>query len=751
MSGIGLKALYLGAAAVVMASGVARSQDATDKSTGLEEVVVTAERTETNLQKTPIAVTALSAEALRDQNITSLLDVQNHVPDFSVGSRSGTGTGSGSLAIRGMGVDATGSSAAVGIYEDGVYVPDGTGTVGSGNLLGFFDVSRIEVLRGPQGTLFGRNTIAGAVQYVTNEPDDQFGGYLDAIGGTDSRADFQGAVNIPLSDSLAVRVAGISTTEGGYVHDILQNVDRGASRMQGLRLKVRWTPTDRLTVDLKGEILHESTNGRAVLVSGVNPNAEFVDLAQLFGETRPLDSSYLSPGKYRSAGFNAPDYFRFQSMEGQAIANYEIADDLNVKSISAYSETRPRLAQDFDNTPLSILSSAPPHASLGVFTEEIQVSQQAPSDSFRWTAGGYFYDSKERQNPGQALTLGFGPPSNAYGNTATDVTSFAFYGQATYDLTDRLSAAAGLRYSHEQDKSWLIGVTTPTPATFTDMSPYFGLNFQLNPDVMFYAKASKGFRAGGFTPSAALPGGGLAFAPETAWTYEAGSRMEFLDDRLRINPTVFFTNWKNIQFNVLIPTPTTVAAATSNAGDAQIDGFELESEFAATDQLTFNGSLSLLDGHYTRVSGLTYTIYPYGFFACAGGVPGACVNLPNITRNTPLQRAPKAKFNLGAQYTYPLGADSDLVASVNYSWTDKQSSAVTIADGVEMPAYGLLNARLQYDLPGGQWSVAVFGTNLTNEYYLVGGVDFAKGYTVGTTELDVARPRELGAELRYRF
>lgn len=752
MSGIGLKALYLGAAAVVMTSAVARSQDAdSDKGARLEEVVVTSERTETNLQKTPIAVTALSSQALRDRNVTSILDIQNYVPDLSVGSRSGTGAGSGGVSIRGMGVDATGSSAAVGIYEDDVYIPSGTGSVGAGNLLGFFDVARVEVLRGPQGTLFGRNTIAGAVQYVTNAPEDEFGGYVDVTGGTDARADFQGALNIPLGDSFAVRIAGISTTEGGYVHDILDNTDRGASRMQGLRLRARWTPTDRLTIDLKGEVLHESTNGRAVLVSGVNPNAQFVGLAQLFGEIRPLDDSYLSPGKYRSVGFNAPDYFRYDSTEAQAIVNYEISDDLDFKSISAYSTSRPRLAQDFDNTPLSILSSLPAHEKLGVFTQELQLLQQAPSDRLRWTAGAYFYDSKERQDPGQGIVLGFGPPSYPYGNPATDIMSWAVYGQATYDLTDRLSVTGGLRYSRERNKSWLAGTTAPVSATFNDTSPYIGVNFQLDPDILLYAKASKGFRAGGITPNAALPSGGLAFAPETAWTYEAGSRMEFLDGRLRVNPTVFFTNWKNIQFNVLIPTPATVVAATDNAGDAQIKGFELESEFAVTDQLMLNGSLSLLDGHYTRVSGLTYTTYPFGFFACAGGVPGACVNLPNITRDTPLQRAPKAKFNLGAQYTYPLGTDSDLVASLNYSWTDKQSSAVTIADAVEMPAYGVLNARLQYDLPGGQWSVAVFGTNLTNEYYLVGGVDFAKGYTVGTTELDIARPRELGAELRYRF
>jgi iron complex outermembrane receptor protein len=635
---------------------------------------------------------------------------------------------------------------------DEVYLPSGPG-----DLLGLFDVDRVEVLRGPQGTLFGRNTIAGAIQYVTAKPTDHFGGYVDAIGGDYSRADFQGALNVPLGDSLAVRISGAATNRGGFVRDILKGVDRGADLTREGRLQARWTPTDRLTVDLKGEIIHERTNGRAVTVSGVNPNAQFVGLAQIFGETRPLDSRYISTSKYSFAGFNASDYLRFNYSEAQATINYKVTDDINLKSISAYSSSRSRIAEDFDNTPLAILAAAPARINLRVFTQEVQLSRQSPSAHLHWTVGAYFYDSKETENPGQAIVLGFGPAVFAFGNPATNSTSEAVYGQATYDLTDRLSATAGLRYSHEKSTSFLLGAPAPAPSTFSNTSPHLGLNFKVDEDVMLYAKASEGFRAGGVTPNAALPGGALAFAQETAWTYEAGARMEFLDHRLRINPTVFFTDWKNIQFNVLIPTPTTVVAATNNAGDAHIKGFELESQFAATDRLLLTGAMSLLDGHYARVGNLIRFVYPFGFLAsfpnpATGQVlPGSTLILPNLALNTPLQRAPKSKFSVGARYSYPLAGDSKLVGSLDYSWTAKQNSAVTIADAVVMPAYGLLNARLEYDAPGGRWSAAAFGTNLTNEYYLIGGVDFAGGYTVGTKELDVGRPREWGVELRARF
>jgi iron complex outermembrane receptor protein len=748
MSDFALKALCCGVAGVaLMSSTAARAQQApAGGATELQEVVVTATRQVTNLQKTPIAVTALSGQTLRDAGAATLLDVASFVPSLSIGSRSGTSTENGAVAIRGMGVDATGSSAAVGIYVDDVYFPSGPG-----NLLGLFDVNRVEVLRGPQGTLFGRNTIAGAIQYVTNEPENRFGGYLDAIAGSSDRADLQGAVNIPIGDTLALRISGASTQENGFVHDNYANVERGADRTDEARIKARWTPTDRLTVDLKAQYIHESTNGRAVLISGVNPNSEFVGLAELFGETQPLNNSYLSTGHYETPGFNAPDYFHFNYSEVQAVIQYKLTDSINIKSISSYSLSMNRLAADYDDTPLSILATTAAHDNIQVFTQELQLNGVNLGDRLHWTLGGYLYDSNERQDPGQEVVLGFAPPSGAYGNPASDVLSTALYGQATYKLTQQLSLTAGLRYSRETNTAWLIDQTPHVSATFSNVSPQVGVNFQVDPGVMLYAKASEGFRAGGITANGALPGDGLAFGPETAWTYEAGARMEFLDHRLRINPTVFLTDWKDIQFNVLIPTATTVVAATQNAGDAQVKGFELESQFAVTSRLSLTGSMSLLEGHYTRVGNLTLTTYPFGYLASFSGAPGTIVTVPNLTLKSPLQRLPPVKYSLGAAYTQPLPGESKLVGSLDYSWTDKQSSAVTIADSVELPSYGLLNGRIEYEAPGDRWSVAAFATNLTGAFYLVGGVDFAKGYTAGVTELDPGRPREFGVELRTRF
>jgi iron complex outermembrane receptor protein len=401
------RALYCCAAATLTSLSVAQAQtSATDSDARLEEIVITATRTETNLQQTPIAVTAISAEALQDRNVATILDIGNYVPSLSIGSRSGTSTANGGVSIRGMGVDSFGSSAAVGIYVDDVYFASGPG-----NLLGLLDVDRVEVLRGPQGTLFGRNTIAGAIQYVTRAPNREFGGYITATGGNFDRRDFQGVINIPLGDTFAVRLVGSSTDRGGYIHDLFTGAERGADRTQTARLKARWTPSDRLTVDLKGEYVNERTNGRAVLIDEVNPNAQFVGLAGFLGETRPLDNSYLSPNDHSFAGFNAPDYLHFHTSVGEAVINYRLSDDFNIKSITAYSKYGNRLAQDFDATPLSILSGVPSHDDTNVLSQELQLGGKSLSNRLKWTAGAFYYDSKERQDPGQQIVLGLAPPN----------------------------------------------------------------------------------------------------------------------------------------------------------------------------------------------------------------------------------------------------------------------------------------------------------------------------------------------------
>jgi iron complex outermembrane receptor protein len=742
---------------------------AVDTAGRLDVVTITATRSgATDLQVTPIAVTSISGEDLETRNIDNLQDVANYVPSLSIGARAGFGSGFGNVSLRGMGVDAQGSSQAVGTYIDDVFYSSDYG-----NILGLMDVERVEVLRGPQGTLFGRNTIAGAIQYVTRAPDDKFGGYLTATSGNLDRQNLAAALNIPLGDNLAVRLSGQYNDIDGYVYDELNGVNRGGVKSTPLRLRVRWTPSDSLTIDLKAETAKTDTNGRPALIPLVNPTALFPVLASAFGAPGVLSSGNISsnfkPGDYSTQGYNDPDYSKSKTTVYQGTVAYELSDSMTLKSITSQMKTDAFITVDFDSTPLDILAVYVDD-STKAFTQEFQLLGKAADDRLKYTLGAFYYDSDRSQT--QPNAVGPTPFDLSVGTSVYGVKSYSMYGQASFDLTDQLTLAAGVRYTNEKTSSTVEGANTgfipgPTPGvpgpgsfvpltfpttsfTFNDWSPYFGVNYTLTDDVFLFAKASKGFRAGGFTSNKALPGGGRAFDPETAWTYEVGARIETLDGRLRFNPTAFRTDWSDIQ--ALEAPPGATFVLTSNAGDAQIQGLELESEFAATDNLIFSASFSYLDAKYTRVITNPRPIFPGGFVFGPTGPQGVGVPVIGnfVELDSPLPRAPEFKYAVGARYTVPLSNGDSIVANVDFAWVDEQKS---ISEDLAplMPSYGLLNGRVQYNSPDGRWNVALFGNNLTNESYLFGATPYDVGQTAGIRLNEPGAPRTYGVEVGVNF
>ncbi len=772
----------------------------------LEEIVVTAQRAETNLQQTPISVAAISAETLTERGASNLMDLTHFTPNLQVGSAGLNGNG-GRFAIRGIGQDA-GTSASVGLYVDEVYYASG-----SGNMMGLFDVDRIEILRGPQGTLFGRNTIGGAVQYVTVKPGKDFGGYVEATGGNFNRTDIEGALTIPLGDTVSTRVSAGYNKRDGFVHDLLTGDDRGEDERKFGRLQVRWTPAASLTVDLKAEMLTLETNGRAstihgypggVFPLGVNDGAQFPVLARLGAPfnasntvptTEHYDASDVSPGEYTMTGYNAPDWTDLEYTAGAAVISWELSDAVALKSITGYNRTSNESATDTDSSNNAFLrGGGGPANVLDVFSQELQLRLNLFSGRLNWTTGLFYYDESS-ETPSGRTAFGFTPLLVSDGNV-TNVQSQAIFTQATFNFTDRLSGTVGLRYSEEDRDSQSIDATPPigpTPkfeGTFEDTSPHVGVKYQATDDFMIYGSASKGFRAGGFGTNTGFTGGIKPFDPEIAWTYELGLRMEFMDRRLRVNPTVFFTDWTDIQVNTLVTTPEPgaicspctpgVGTVPQNIGDAEIKGFEVEALFQVTDRLSLQASFGYLDAGYTEVQPVRGQVYPYGFLPPSppnGGayfVPNLCDgnNDPTLAALNPtrtpaqlaplvplyeckgasdMKQAPEIKYSLGARYSIPLSSGASVVTNVDYGWTDDMRSQVANLDYVPMPSYGILNARVQYNAPDNRWSLAVFGTNLTDEYYYNGGTDYAAGYTPGATVWDPARPAEYGATLKFNF
>jgi Outer membrane receptor proteins, mostly Fe transport len=771
-------------AQVTTASG---GQD-TSSYEGLSEIIVTATRTgETRLQETPIAVTSISGAELATRNIENLQDVAQYVPSLSIGNRAGSGSSFGAVSLRGMGVDAEQSSQAVGTYIDDVFYASNFG-----NILGLMDVERVEVLRGPQGTLFGRNTIAGAIQYVTKAPGRDLDGYVRGALGNYDRRDIAAAINVPLSDTFAIRVAGQYNSLGGYVHDDLNDIDRGATKTRAARIRARWDPTDRLQIDLKAEYGETETNGRAVLLTRYDNNAQFIGLANAFrdlffptlpsfGFTDQNLSPNRDPSNFSNSGFNDLDSSKNDTTVFQASLSYDITDNLRIKSITSHTETNSMVNTDFDATPQPLLGVRQRDKNKA-FSQEIQLIGNAIDGRLNYTLGGFYFDSE--RNYIQTISVGYFPYDPSVGTSVYNTESFAGYGQASFDITDRLSATVGLRYTSDSLRGGVEGAYaeeadgSQTPLTFdservtyNDWSPYMGVNFKATDDVFLFAKVSKGFRAGGFTVSRDFlddpeAGNRLAvpFRPETAWTYEVGVRIEALDGRLRFNPTVFQTEWKNIQF--LAP-GTVPNIFTANAGDARIRGLELETQFAIVDNLVLSGSFSYLDAKYTRVDENVRVLFPDGFVTNPNFFSGPQpqppiipnVNGPNmgaplvrnyINLDTPLSRAPEFKFTIGARYTAPLSNGAQIVTNVDYAWTDEQK---TLAEDIAplSPSYGLLNGRIQYNAPNDRWSIGIFGNNLTNEFYTLNETAYDLGRTVGMRLEDPGRPRTYGVELSFNF
>lgn len=648
-------------------------------------------------------------------------------PSLAVSGGAGGGAITGSFGIRGIGTDGN-AQPSVGVYIDDVYYP-----VTTGNLLKMLDLDRVEVLRGPQGTLFGRNTIGGAIQFITKKPADTLGGYVEASGGSNGLATVQGAMNVPISPQLAVRLSMASDHVGGYVYDLLNHVKRGGEDNQRGRLQLRWKPTDRLTVDLKGEIIQTRGNGRPVQVTELNLNTLFAGWAVQLGGVSPSAlnaqavQNALSPsGKWVSAGLNSPDSFRSFTNLAQGVVTYEVNDALTVKSITAYIDNKAANRNDFDATPLPIAQSVADATHLKVFTQELQASGSLADGRVKYTAGYYYYNSQQA-TPKTNYVIGINnfiaPISPAPGRNR--IAANAVYGQVTFAVTDKLSAFGGLRYSEETNDGKNLTTGATAHGKFDNLSPAFGANYQVTDDAMIYAKASRGFRAGGVTVG--VPAAIASFAPDEAWTAEAGGRFEFLNRRIRFNPTVYRTDWKGLQFRQIVNINGGLFNVTQNAGDARLYGAELETTVAATDRLLFNGVASWNKGHYTSVSP---------------------TNTAGLTVNSTLQRIPEYKVGLGVRYTYPLADGARLVWNADYSYTSVQRSLTSQFEFINQPAFSLVNSRLEYQARDGHWSVAAYVNNLFNEYYLIGGVRYIGGGVLPGEAHDPGRPREFGVTFR---
>ncbi|NBW10220.1 MAG: TonB-dependent receptor [Caulobacteraceae bacterium] len=784
----------------------AQAQPQTDK---LDDIVVTARRTEENLQSTPVAVTALGAAGLERAQVSDVTDLQRTAPSLSIATGAPSASGFAFVAIRGQGNTQAlvSNDPAVAIYIDGVYVPRP-----SQGLTDLFDLQRVEVLRGPQGTLFGRNTIGGAVNILSADPTAEFGGQIRVEAGSYDQSGVAGVVNIPLSDNLSARLTASTSDRSGYGHDIPLGRDIGARSSDFVRGKIKYTG-DKLQVTLAGDWNKIDDNGQFTALKGYAPQV-FGPTGSFgpFGLSTALNNSLHTRGFYDSYAtgfFNPSANPNFASLpaEVQALYSKPLGNRLEaygaslnasldlgpvtLKSITGYRFSDTDGVVDTDGTPVPILTTWAGYSSTQ-YSQEFQLSG-AVGDKFTYIAGLYYSDEKGQEfSRSQSFAfLPYNAVSRPYagfaGQNLADVhnTSAGVFGQGYYQLTDAIRIAAGLRWTWDGRETELhnyntwgvastcnvatpdaVGVCTQTQDTKFDYPAWtVGIDWQINPEMFAYVQTRGASKSGGWNTRA---GGLPAFRPENVRDIEAGFKATWLDNRLRTNIAVFHAWQSDVQRNAAALTP--AGASTQflvNAGDARVYGVEMEGAYRPWSGMELTANVALSDGEYTNGSFIEQQSVPgVGYTGCTVAPSGTSSICPVDRNGEDLPQLVKLQYSLGATQSLPTSF-GNVSLHVDYAYLGKQRfSPVTAASQQpaatqaiyaeanrldDTPAYGLLNAKFSIEFDATNVEFSIYGKNILGEEYLTRSLADFYSAGLGFATDFIGEPQTFGASLTKRF
>jgi len=753
----------------------------------IEEVIVTAQRREESLQETPISVTALSGDDLTKRMAGNLANIGDFVPNlnFTTGTQSSRTSFVSAVYIRGIGQSdfIVTTDPAVGIYVDGIYFGRTTGGV-----VDLLDIERVEVLRGPQGTLFGKNAIGGAINIVSQKPDDRLGGVAELSYGRFDLVKFRGTLNVPLSDHLFGRVAVSARHSDGYGRRLdfatgKETAQLGKDDSLAARARLRWLPTEQLEANLAFDYTQVREPQVPDHIQAIDPNAPLLGLWNGlvgFPAGQPYTPAFLTQDVYSSyaTGPNRSDL----DLWGAALTLDWKLGASSLKSITGYRDMRSVFSNDGDGSPLRILGTDLVDLAQSQFSQELQLSGKNLDDRFDWLAGLYYFEESAREitsayvMPGifqalEALPVLIGPtgpigpcpppaavaalptpgplgcagnPNNIpldldfHGTNGIDVASYSIFGHGTFALTDRWRLTAGVRYTHEEKTHNLdylrvnSGYVIAPPGTRTKndwgaVTPKAGIEFRPSNTLMFYLSAARGFRSGGFNGRPFFRESVLAFDPEYLWSYELGMKSEWLDRRLVANGAVFYNDYTDVQLTSNRATADgNVAVFTENGGQARIAGFELELHARPLEPLDLMAGIGYVDAKFTRLN------------------PGVTVTLDTVFPKTP-----KWDLTFSAQYGVPLAERGTLTLRADYAYRSRYFNDVANTAGLAQGAFGLVNARIALEDRSKDWELALYGTNLTDARYITGGVGGLSA--IGFDEAQYGRPREWGLALTYRF
>jgi outer membrane receptor protein involved in Fe transport len=753
---VSIRALAIMMAVGCIAAGSAASAQKADDTSDMGDIIVTAQKRAAHIQDVPLSIAAIDGEALENRRIQTTSDLARVTPGLAVST---SGPGQTQIIIRGIS-STSGSQATTGYYLDEVPV-----SALSDNIEGStFDLDRVEVLRGPQGTLYGSASMGGAIKYISNQPNDtrfeaRGSATLSSTAGSGANYEGNAVINVPLAEGVAaLRVMGFYKKEDGYIDrfsidpnnylaadpNIAPKKNANSHDIWGVRAAISITPTE--TLRLTPSIYYQKlkTNG-------------------LFAFDEP-------PGSYKNLiqTRSVPEFRKDDLKIYNLTATQELGNDWQITSSSSYFDRRRFLFEDMAKVIFVSLQFVDPAIQptvfpMGftseytnkIFTQEVRATGNI--GPVELVLGAFFQDSNARRNPKALIPDGY---NQVYGTPFPGVTSFftadsrtyareyAGFGQAIWSVSDRLRLTAGLRAFKVEEQfntvqeGLFFGAVTETSGSSSSngLTPKFAVDFDVTDDILAYASAAKGFRAGGgITPvpqslcAAELSALGYATAPnsydpDSLWSYEAGIKSQFADKRVTLNASAYHIDWSRIQQTVGLPQ--CGFSFTANFGASVSRGLELESRFRVTDALTVGANFGYTDTYLKET------------------VPGT-----TSQKGDRLLNVPKYTLSLSLDYSQPVSEGVVAFFTGNYSYVSDVLAEYSRASLWQTrPSYELVNLQMGVGSEDDRWRVALFADNLFNEHATVGNSFSTTGVDLSTTRaLAVNRPRTIGVNVKGAF
>ncbi|TNE66145.1 MAG: TonB-dependent receptor [Alphaproteobacteria bacterium] len=755
--------------AALLAAPTVRADDAetaTDEPTRLEEIVITSQRREVGLQDSALAVSAVTGASLEKDRIYNYSDLARSVASLSYTENSPLDQEFNIRGITNTRLDAPSADQSIGIFVDDVYV-------GRSGLMNadFFDIERVEVIRGPQGVLLGRNVVGGAISIITAKPSQESSAHVTFGYGNYNAMHTNGYITGGLSDTVSGRFSFQARHHDGYNHDILHDRDLDNLDSIQMRGQLLFTPADsdfqaRLIVDY----MKDSSNGihRVAIPDPNNPGLNpwsttraYIDSVREGG--LDIRESLPEHPRYKGDDFDTAQGHDREAYSISLNLEKKITENVLLTSITGYRGGKATGIYDQSGagpdsgygiiSPFAFSFPVNEEEKIDQFTQELRLTSDYADSPFDWIAGVYYQHDKVDKYDKYWAEIPAGLPTltgESHWDNVGKTTSYAAFAQLGYRFTEQLKLTAGVRYSHDKKTGTVTGIAVETGDKFnpndtvsltpivglaegesftTDYSDSWGevtpqaiLEYTPSENLLLYVSGAKGYKGGGFedTPANAAAAQ-ISYDPETVTSFEAGFKWDFLDGRARLNTAVFSMDYKNLQ--VTQTDDGCLCNITDNAADASIRGLETEFQFAATDFLYFWAAATFLDTEYKD-------------FVDSNGLDNS---------GKKLQRTPSHQFNIGGEATFDFMDMPDALSMrVNYSY---QGKLYWLPDNFQYEdGYGLLDARITLDPADKNWSFSVYGKNLANTLYRTNIVAF-----LGDEVSTLGTPRTYGFEVSLDF